>query len=94
MGETLAPKRALSMLNPETIAQIGKQLIDALPENAKTTQRDMEKNVRAILQSAFSKLNLVTRDEFDAQLAVLQRTRRKLEQLEKSLLSLEQKIKT
>jgi hypothetical protein len=82
------------MLNPETIAQIGKQLIDALPENAKTTQRDLEKNVRAILQGAFSKLNLVTRDEFDAQLAVLQRTRRKLEELEKNLASLEQKIKT
>jgi BMFP domain-containing protein YqiC len=47
--------------------------------------QDIEKNVRALLSSAFGRLNLVTREEFDAQSAVLARTREKLEQLEQRL---------
>ncbi len=81
------------MLNPEIITQIGKQLIDVLPESAKTAQQDLDKNIRAVLQSAFSKLDLVTRDELDAQLAVLRRTRSKLERLEKKVSALEQQTK-
>lgn len=50
-----------------------------------------KKELQAALQSALSKLNLVTREEFDAQTAVLQRTRAKLEDLERQYNELEQR---
>lgn len=50
---------------------------------------DIEKNVRAVLQGAFTKLDLVTREEFDVQSEVLARTRAKLEQLEAKVSALE-----
>ncbi|HEB77995.1 MAG TPA: accessory factor UbiK family protein, partial [Methylothermaceae bacterium] len=55
--------------------------------------QDMEKNFRAILQSAFSQMNLVSREEFDAQAALLRRTREKLENLEAQLAELERRLK-
>ena len=50
---------------------------------------DIEKNLRAVLQSIFAKLDLVTREEFDVQQAVLLRTREKLEALEQQVAQLE-----
>ena len=52
---------------------------------------DLEKNLRALLQSAFSRLDLVTREEFDVQREVLLRTRAKLQELEGKLAELESK---
>lgn len=52
--------------------------------------REIEKNLRALAQAQFSKLDLVSRDEFEAQAAVLARTREKLDQLEKQLEELAQ----
>ena len=60
-----------------------KELVDASPA------RDMEKNLRALMSSTFSRLDLVTREEFDLQQGVLQRTREKLEQLEAKVAELE-----
>lgn len=48
-----------------------------------------KQEIKAAMQSALGKMDLVTRDEFDAQAAVLQRTRERLEQLEKQLADLE-----
>ena len=50
---------------------------------------DIEKNIRAILSNFFSKLDLVSREEFDIQAQVLQRTREKLKALEERLDRLE-----
>ena len=50
---------------------------------------DMEKNIHALLQSAFTKLALVSREEFDVQAEVLRKTREKLDALEKKLSALE-----
>ena len=50
---------------------------------------DLEKNIKAILHSAFSRMELLTRDEFDTQVAVLQRTRQMLEELEDRVAELE-----
>jgi ubiquinone biosynthesis accessory factor UbiK len=50
---------------------------------------DIEKNLKPLLQSAFAKLDLVTREEFDVQTQVLQRTREQLTQLEQRLAALE-----
>jgi ubiquinone biosynthesis accessory factor UbiK len=54
---------------------------------------DLEKNLRTLLQSAFSRLDLVTREEFDVQREVLARTRAKLEALEAKLAELEKRDK-
>jgi BMFP domain-containing protein YqiC len=56
---------------------------------AASPAKDIEKNMRALLSSAFSKLDLVTREEFDVQKEVLTRTREKLQQLEARVASLE-----
>lgn len=56
---------------------------------AQSPAADVEKNLRAVLQSAFSRLDLVTREEFEVQQAVLARTREKLEQLEAVVAKLE-----
>jgi BMFP domain-containing protein YqiC len=50
---------------------------------------DLEKNLRALLASAFGRLDLVTREEFDVQREVLARTRARLQQLEAKLAELE-----
>ena len=51
--------------------------------------KDIEKNLRALLSSAFSRLDLVTREEFDVQQEVLGRTRDKLQQMEARVAALE-----
>jgi BMFP domain-containing protein YqiC len=54
---------------------------------------DLEKNLRALLASFFSRLDLVTREEFDVQREVLARTRAKLQELEAKLAGLEERSK-
>lgn len=56
--------------------------------------RDVEKNVRALLRGALGRLDLVSREEFDIQVALLARTCEKLEALEERLASLEARAKT
>ncbi|KWE58183.1 phosphoheptose isomerase [Burkholderia ubonensis] len=54
--------------------------------------KDIERNVKAMLSQGFSRLDLVTREEFDTQAQVLARTRVRLEELEKRVAELEQKL--
>ena len=56
--------------------------------------RDVEKNVRTLLRGALGRLDLVSREEFDIQVALLARTREKLEALEERLASLEARAKS
>jgi BMFP domain-containing protein YqiC len=67
----------------ETFLQQAKSL---LPDGSLSA--DIEKNLKALAQSTFSKMDIVSRDEFEAQKAVLQRTREKLDQLEQELAEL------
>ncbi len=79
------------MLKNQIIEELSSQaskLVGAGPQ-----RDDIEKAVKAVSQSAFSKLNLVSREEFNAQSAVLQRTRDKLDVLEKQLAELADKVK-
>jgi ubiquinone biosynthesis accessory factor UbiK len=71
-----------------------RRLLDELNERLKTLfaqspAADLEKNLRAMLTSFFSRLDLVTREEFDVQREVLARTRAKLQELEAKLAELE-----
>lgn len=77
------------MFDPKFFDDVAKRLSEVIPPGLKNLQDDMERNFRAILQAAFAKLDLVTRDEFDVQANVLARTRTKLESLEKRLSELE-----
>ncbi|MDR5778290.1 accessory factor UbiK family protein [Caballeronia sp. LZ065] len=54
--------------------------------------KDVERNMKAMLSQGFSKLDLVTREEFDTQTQVLMRTRARLEELEKRVAQLEQRL--
>lgn len=56
---------------------------------AASPAKDIEKNLRALLSSAFSRLDLVTREEFDVQQDVLSRTREKLQQIEAKVAEME-----
>ena len=69
----------------ESVESIARKLADSLPQGLKSIRDDMEQNFRSVLSGALGKLDLVTREEFDVQQAVLARTREKLEALEKRL---------
>ena len=71
------------------IDEIVRHLADSVPPAFRSMQQDLEANFRAVLRSSLGKLDLVTRDEFDTQLKVLERTRSKLEALEQKVQALE-----
>ena len=73
----------------ESIENLARKLADAVPEGLRSMRQDVEENFRAVLRSGISKLDLVTREEFEVQEAVLARTREKLEALETQLEELE-----
>jgi len=73
------------MINTKTIESLASSLAEQLPSGLGTLKTEAEKNFKAILQQQFSKLDLVTREEFDTQNAVLTRTRDKLNALEKAV---------
>jgi BMFP domain-containing protein YqiC len=79
------------MLNTKFIDDLARQITNNLPAGVKAMQQDVEKNIRTLLQNTFSRLDLVTREEFDVQARVLARTREKLDALEKLVTELEQK---
>jgi len=83
----------MTMIDPkifETISDNMAQFMQSKPDFP--GQDAMQQQLKSMLQSSFAKLDLVTRDEFDAQAAVLQRTREKLEQLEAQVAALEAKL--
>ena len=71
------------MINRDALDQLAQQ-IGGLFGQPKLPQ-DIERNLRALMQGALAKMDVITRDEFEAQAAVLARTRTKLDQLEKQL---------
>ncbi|HTL21632.1 MAG TPA: accessory factor UbiK family protein [Steroidobacteraceae bacterium] len=71
------------------IDELARRLLERLPPALRSMQADLESNFRAVLRERLSKLDLVTRDEFDAQTRVLERTRAQLEALEARLTALE-----
>jgi ubiquinone biosynthesis accessory factor UbiK len=71
------------------IDEIARRLLERVPPALRSLQADLESNFRAVLRERLSKLDLVSRDEFDAQTRVLERTRARLEALEARLTTLE-----
>jgi BMFP domain-containing protein YqiC len=75
-------------MDNRALDEISKKINELL---ANTPMADLQKNLRALLQSQFAKLDLVTREEFDVQREVLLRAREKITQLEARLSQLEGK---
>ena len=78
-----------TMIDPKAIDDLVKRLMDAVPPSLLDLKSDLQDNFRSALQGGLAKLDLVTREEFDAQLKVLARTRSKLETLEKKVDAME-----
>ncbi|SFR82730.1 hypothetical protein SAMN05216203_3331 [Marinobacter daqiaonensis] len=76
----------------DLLGQVQQQIGQFVPDMARAARDDVENQARATVLSVLAKLELVTREEFDAQQAVLLRTREKLETLEKRVADLEQKL--
>ena len=80
------------MIDPKILDDLSKRLAETIPSSIRQLQADLEKNFHALLQAAFAKMDLVTRQEFDVQQGVLARTRAKLETLEKQVAELEARV--
>ena len=74
------------MLNNEKLSEISNKIREIVKDSPLP---DIEKNIDALLKGMFTKMELVTREEFDVQTEVLKRTRQKLEELEKKLSEIE-----
>lgn len=84
-------KKGIDMLK-EKIETVISDITKILPEDLDILKDDLEKNIRATLNATFSKMELVTREEFDIQASLLSRTRAKLEALQKKLSEIEKQL--
>ena len=76
-------------METKLIEELARKLAESVPPGVRALQADLEKNFRALLEAGLAKMNLVTREEFDVQQRVLERTREKLTALEARLGELE-----
>lgn len=80
------------MLDPKILDEISSKVASNLPKGLHALQDDLQYNLRSTINAALNKLNLVTREEFDVQQAVLARTRSKVEALESRVKELENRL--
>jgi len=78
--------------NRFNLDDLARQLAQSLPQNLRALGDDLERNFKALLHSGLERMDLVTREEFDVQSAVLERTREKLEALEARVAELERAL--
>ena len=76
-------------MSNDSIDKLARMLAEAVPQGLKSVRDDLEKNFQSVLRAGLAKLDLVSREEFEVQEAVLSRTREKLEALEGRLASIE-----
>lgn len=80
------------MIDLNHIDDLARRLSGLVPPGLRESREELQENFRAVLQSGLGKLDLVTREEFDVQRAVLLRTREKLEQLQGTVAELEARL--
>ena len=83
--------RYQTVMTDESLENLARKLADSVPEGLRSMREDLENNFRSVLRASLGKHDLVTREEFEVQEAVLHRTREKLEALEQQLDELENK---
>ncbi len=76
-------------MDPKWIDDLARQLVDSVPQSLKNVRDEAEQNFKALLQSGLSRMDIVTREEYEVQTGVLRRTREKLEALERRIAELE-----
>jgi ubiquinone biosynthesis accessory factor UbiK len=74
------------------IDDLARRLLESVPPAVRGMQQDLESNFRAVLRANLTRLDLVARDEFTAQSRVLERTRTRLEALERRIAELESRL--
>ena len=79
-------------MSDDSLSDLASKLADSVPEGLRSMRKDLEENFRSVLAAGLGKLDLVTREEFEVQEAVLVRTREKLEALEKRLEEYEKNV--
>ena len=77
------------MFNSPFIADLSNKIRELVKNSP---LEDMDKNIHALIQGAFTKMELISREEFDVQTEVLRNTREKLAKLEAKLAELEEKL--
>ena len=77
------------MLDPKQIDDLARRLAEQAPKGFQVLQEDLNRSFRATLEAGLARLDLVTREEFDVQAAVLARSRAKLTALEQRVATLE-----
>jgi len=77
------------VIDPRFIDDLARRLSGALPESLRSLREDLEQNFKATLQATLSRLDLVTREEFDLRAAMLEKARAQLAELEQRLQALE-----
>ena len=87
------------MIDLDQLDELARRLSSLVPpglrgESASELRAELQQNFRAVLQTGLSRLDLVTREEFEVQRAVLLRTREKLEHLERTVAELESTLDT
>src|SRR5258707_8679271 len=79
----------MSFINSSGLDELARRLAESVPESVRAFGRDLEGNFKAVLQAQLSKLDLVSREEFDVQAAILERTQAKLTAMEARLKEIE-----
>ena len=77
------------MIDLKSIDELARRVSELIPPGARAAGDELQANVKATLQAGLAKLDLVTREEFEVQRAVLLRTREKIDALERALAELE-----
>lgn len=80
------------MLDPKLFDDLAQRLNAAVPEGMRTLQQDVDRNLRAAVQAALNRLDLVTREEFEVQSKVLARTRAQVDALNARVAQLEAQV--
>lgn len=77
------------MIDSKRFDDFARRITESLPESVRHMQEDVQRQVRSSLQSGFERMDLVTREDFDIQVALLERTRERLAELEARVVALE-----
>jgi len=82
------------MIDNHSLNELADRLSAAIPDSIKTLKSDINSNIRAILESGLRQMNLVSREEFDVQCALLARTQEKLRQLQDEIEALKKQAES
>ena len=93
-GRTVAIEEMTEMIDPRKFDDLARRIQASLPPGLDEVREDVTRNLRAVIAAGIARMDLVEREEFDVQSAVLARTREKLEALEIRVRELEERLET